>query len=96
VFLETLSEEELDMANINETRIEKTSITALPGGRLSASSAAAYLGRSVSTLASWRSRGCGPPFVKQGQIIYYLADLENWLNEGRVVTSKGQARERCD
>jgi predicted DNA-binding transcriptional regulator AlpA len=42
-----------------------------------------YLGVSRHTLACWRSRGEGPPFVKVGgSVRYRVADLDAWA-EGR-------------
>ncbi|WP_408053264.1 helix-turn-helix transcriptional regulator [Streptomyces sp. CMC78] len=47
--------------------------------------AAEYMGLSVSTLANWRCRNEGPPFVKAGRAVRYrLADLDRWLSEGAL------------
>lgn len=68
-------------------------ITMYPDGRLDASNAAKYLGRSTKTLDSWRVYGGGPKFIKTGggRVFYFLADLDEWLNESRV-TSTAAAR----
>ena len=37
---------------------------------------------SAATLATWRSRGCGPPFVKiGGKVLYRVTDIETWENK---------------
>lgn len=49
--------------------------------------AAAFLGLSVSTLRSWRSRGkpTGPPFAKVGgMVMYSLKELEKYMEERTV------------
>ena len=49
--------------------------------------AAKRLGLQESTLANWRWRGCGPPYLRVGgRVRYRLADLANWL-DGRTRTS---------
>jgi len=67
--------------------------TALPDGRMTARSAASYLGIAEKTLAMKRCSGTGPPFVKLGRIFYYRDDLDAWLRAGRV-TSTAAARKR--
>ena len=45
---------------------------------------AAYLGVKVETLAQWRLRREGPPFVKAGRSIRYrLGEIQRWLDQGR-------------
>ena len=41
------------------------------------------------TLVNWRYIGEGPPYVKVGprQVRYRVADIEAWLEAGRVVRS---------
>lgn len=56
----------------------------LPDGRMSPKSAARYLGLAVQTLATKRSNGTGPRFVKRGRIFYFKDDLDEWLRAGRV------------
>jgi predicted DNA-binding transcriptional regulator AlpA len=49
--------------------------------------AAAFLGLSVSTLRSWRSRGkpTGPPFAKVGgMVMYSLKELEKYMEERTI------------
>ncbi len=64
-----------------------------PDGRMTAASAAAYVGLSAKTLAQKRCQGTGPRFVKRGRIFYYKTDLDEWLQNGRA-TSTAQARSR--
>ena len=55
---------------------------------LNSSDAAAYLGISRGTLEHWRTERPmkGPNYVRLGyQVRYGLADLENWLDQQRVV-----------
>ena len=34
---------------------------------------------SAATLSTWRSRGCGPPYVKiGGRVLYRISDVESW------------------
>lgn len=49
--------------------------------------AASFLQLSPNTLRQWRSRKCGPPYIKlgAGSIRYLMADLESWvLSQERV------------
>ena len=48
--------------------------------RLDEHKAAEYLGRPVSTLRYWRTRGGGPRYIKCGRRVEYLrTDLEGFL-----------------
>ena len=67
--------------------LTKREVVILPDGRMDAKNAAAYLGLSVKTLAMQRCAGKGPPFVKRGRIFYFLHDLDEWLQDGRVVST---------
>lgn len=49
--------------------------------------AAAFLGRSVKTLANYRSRGGGPPYFKRGRIYYREDDLTAWLNAAQKTST---------
>jgi integrase len=52
----------------------------LKDGLLSPEELAQNLGLALATLASWRSRGMGPAFVKTGRRIWYPRDrVESWL-----------------
>ena len=64
----------------------------LPDGRMNTASAAAFLGLSVSTLATMRSKGTGPRFIRMGRIFYYRSDLEDWVQANPRVKSTAQAR----
>src|SRR5215813_14761451 len=49
-------------------------------GLLSPEELSQNLGLALATLASWRSRGMGPAFVKVGRKIWYPRDrVESWL-----------------
>ena len=65
-----------------------TEVAVLQDGRMDTASAAAYLGRRAKTLANWRSKRVGPPFVKRFRVYYYKADLDAWLREGRKRTGE--------
>ncbi|MFG3410463.1 helix-turn-helix transcriptional regulator [Streptomyces sp. NPDC048142] len=56
------------------------------GSLMTPGQAAEYMGVAVSTLANWRCRGEGPPFVKAGKraVRYRVADLDRWLSEGAL------------
>lgn len=52
--------------------------------------AAAMIGKSVKTLANWRTARTGPPFVRLGggakpSVAYRVADIEAWLAAHVVV-----------
>lgn len=58
-------------------------VRATPDGRLSADSAATYLGINRATLANYRCKGIGPKFSKLGRLVFYkLSDLDEWLAIG--------------
>lgn len=78
---------------MGERIVKNVEVLVLPGGRVSAKDAAAYVGLSEKTLAMWRSRGTGPKFLKRGRIFYFVQDLESWLRDGEV-RSTSQARVR--
>lgn len=41
-------------------------------------------GLAVGTLANWRSRRVGPPFVKAGgSVLYHVDELHGWLDRHR-------------
>ena len=64
----------------------------LADGRMTTASAAAFLGLSVSTLATMRSKGTGPRFIRMGRIFYFQSDLEDWIGANPRVQSTAQAR----
>ena len=68
-----------DMARMPEPgggAIERVTIHATPDGRVRRKGAAAFLGKSTKTLATWAFQGKGPPFVRiEGHVYYYLTDL---------------------
>ena len=49
-----------------------------------------HLGVGESTLAKWRGRGIGPPFLKIGKrIVYRMSDLEKWLDTRLKYSTRG-------
>ena len=59
------------------------------GSLLTPREAAEHLRVTEATLAGWRSRGGGPPFIKmtsgrKGPVRYDRSDLANWLADRRV------------
>jgi hypothetical protein len=51
---------------------------------------AARYGIRLGTLASWRSRRLGPPFIRVGKtILYSHREFEAWLAAHRVVPNHG-------
>ncbi len=47
-----------------------------------------WLGISTSTLAKWRLRGTGPPFLKVGKrILMRQSDLDQWLDCRRRIST---------
>lgn len=44
-----------------------------------------YLGIAASTLAKYRCRGCGPPYIKVNHqlVLYDPAELDAWLDARR-------------
>jgi predicted DNA-binding transcriptional regulator AlpA len=60
---------------------------------LSARDAARYIGKSEITVRQWRSRGMGPPYIRQGRSISYLkSDLDQYLEEHRCGGSAPKAQ----
>jgi hypothetical protein len=60
---------------------------------LTEAEAAEYLRRPNRTLADWRMRGEGPPYLKthagrSGRVLYRRADLEAWVESKMVTPSK--------
>jgi excisionase family DNA binding protein len=54
--------------------------TNLPPHLLTEDQAAAYLGLVPNTLAKWRMRGEGPPFVRVGRLIRYdRTAIDRWV-----------------
>lgn len=46
--------------------------------RLTQAELAARLGVKIATLATWRSKGTGPDYMKIGGIFYAIAAVEEW------------------
>jgi predicted DNA-binding transcriptional regulator AlpA len=55
---------------------------------LTESEAAELIGVKPQTMAVWRSKGTGPPYLKTGRSIRYLnEDIKEYLQQRRVRTS---------
>jgi hypothetical protein len=55
-----------------------------PDSRLDESKAAEQLGVSKATLANWRWRKYGPPFLKVGRRVEYVqGDIDSWRDAQR-------------
>ena len=51
-----------------------------PDGRMDPYNCAKYLGMTVNSLATFRSQGIGPKFIKfHNKIFYYKNDVDDWL-----------------
>ena len=84
----------MDTANVLQlcgfsmmSQIEAVNVVMLPDGRMDTQNAAHYAGLSVKTMAMKRCDGTGPKFVKLGRVFYFRADLDAWLQRGRVVST---------
>ena len=55
-------------------------------GTVTAPIAAMYLGVPTSTLAAWRKRDFGPPYVRTGTrvILYPKAELVEWIEANKT------------
>lgn len=64
-----------------------------PDGRMDTKNASLYLGVSVKTMAQWRYKGEGPPFVKPtgNRIFYFQNDLDTWINRSGRCSSTTEA-----
>jgi len=72
-------------ANTEVLRPAANNIRVYPDGRLRVNDACLYTGLSYKTLATHRSNGTGPAFVKLGRDIFYLKnDLDEWLKSCRI------------
>ncbi len=58
-------------------------VETLPDGRMDTAATARYLGKKEKTLAQWRWRGVGPPYVKLGRIYYFQKDVDEWIESNR-------------
>ena len=58
-------------------------------GNLLEAEAAAYVGVKSQTLAKWRIRNFGPPFLRlSSKIFYQIEDLNTWVQSCRVVPTE--------
>ncbi len=58
----------------------------MPAEVLTQAQAARCLNRSLRTLAVWRGRGYGPPFVRiGGAVMYRHVDLQTFIERNRVI-----------
>jgi hypothetical protein len=66
-----------------------------PDGRMTPKDAAVYTGYSASRLATLRSIGEGPKFIKRGlKVFYYQTALDAWMAQSGECVSTTQARFR--
>jgi hypothetical protein len=67
-----------------------------PDGRMDTKNASLYLGVSVKTMATWRTQGQGPRFVKPtgNRIFYFQSDLDTWINRFGRTTSTSESQYR--
>ena len=64
--------------------IETVKVQILPDGRMDCKNAALYMGNKEKTLATWRTQGKGPRFVKVGgRVFYYRDDLDAEIGKSR-------------
>lgn len=67
-----------------EQRHPRPSSVRVSSGLLDTVRAAEFLGISKQTMANWRMRGNGPPFIKMGGAVRYKPeDLNSWLDARR-------------
>ncbi len=59
---------------IETAELEPVRVRVLPDGRMDSNNAAKYLNRAPKTLAMWRMRGIGPPWIKCGGRVFYFKD----------------------
>ena len=59
--------------------IESVKVRILPDGRMNSRDAAKYLGRAPKTLAMWRMKEIGPPWLKRGRIFYFKDNLDAFI-----------------
>jgi hypothetical protein len=73
-------------------QLDHIKIDVFPDGRMDTANSARYLGLSVKTLATMRSLGTGPRFLKRGRVFYFREDLDAWMAKSPRVNSTAQAR----
>lgn len=81
--------------NIENQLVPATSgVPTYPDGRMDTKSAASYTGFSEKTLATWRSNGIGPDFVRVGskKIFYTKESLDRFIAAGQSATPQNRAR----
>lgn len=66
-----------------EQNVTQIKVTIYPDGRMDTRNAAMYTGFTEKTMATMRSKGGGPKFIKKGRVFYYKADLDEWLIAGK-------------
>lgn len=71
-------------------KVREIPVKIYPDGRMTAENASAYLGLSEKTLATMRSKGTGPKYIKIGRVFYYEDDLKDWLSQQVRVTSTAE------
>jgi hypothetical protein len=75
------------VANGRMTRAAAAAYIGAPAAncRMNRACAAAYIGVAAPTLATWATRGGGPPFLKVGaKVVYLQTDLDHWMAARRI------------
>lgn len=68
------------MSTTSSAQIDEVRVRVLPDGRMTADSAAIYLGYEPKTLAQWRFQGKGPRSVRVGgRVFYYQEDVDAFI-----------------
>ena len=69
--------------------MQEVCINAVESPFLRPKAAAAFLGYTEKTLATYRSRGTGPTYIKKGKrVLYRRDDLLAFITEGAIVKTK--------
>lgn len=82
------------MGNATLTGVLSNEVTAMTSNAqaielLRPDDVAVLLDTNTATLAAWRSKGCGPNYLKIGKHVrYFPHDVKAYLEEARVITDK--------
>jgi hypothetical protein len=88
-------EQDRERVKLKSNEAASIIVPIFPDGRMTANSAARYIGVSEQTLALWRVLGKGPAFVSTGRIYYFKDAIDEWLAD-RTFKSTAQARRKPD
>ena len=75
---------------MDKIKTETITVQVYPDGRVDTKNASLYLGFSVKSLATYRTLGTGPHYIKRGRVFYYIDDLDEWIKKFSRVTSTAQ------